>query len=55
MIGIRRITTIQGTTAMLRHALLGALAALPLAAAAQSAPATATTALQCERLFDARA
>ena len=42
---------------MLRTALLGALAALPLAASAQGpAPsAVAATALHCERLFDARA
>ena len=42
---------------MLRTALLGALAALPLAASAQDpAPsAVAATALHCERLFDARA
>ena len=42
---------------MLRTALLGALAALPLAASAQDpAPsAVAATALHCERLFEARA
>ncbi|HEU4812997.1 MAG TPA: amidohydrolase family protein [Xanthomonadaceae bacterium] len=42
---------------MLRPALLGAIAALPLAALAQDpAPSTpAATALHCERLFDARA
>ncbi len=42
---------------MLRTALLGALAALPLAASAQDPDpaAAAATALQCERLFDARA
>ena len=38
---------------MLRTALLGALAALPLLAAAQT-PAPTATALHCERLFDAR-
>ena len=42
---------------MLRTALLGALAALPLAGLAQTPgpAAPATTALHCERLFDARA
>ena len=40
---------------MLRSALFGALAALPLAAPAQEPARPTATALYCERLFDARA